>query len=296
MSVTLLVDGNNCLVRSIKAMERTNLSSHGVPTGAVLTFINMLSRYVKEVEPTHVVVCWDGGVSTFRRSIFSGYKAARPERTHEHDMTPFALAKEFLSLANIHHVEHPGVEADDLVAAYCNRRLDPVVILSGDKDFLQLLEDEGPAPVSQIRPGTGVEETWTAKRVEHEMECKPAYIPKVMALTGDSGDGIPGVPGFGTKTAVKALIAHDWNLGKLVYTDDPKWAKKVGGFHDLIALNLRLVNLREPMFVLDVPPLPRFEPTPPPGALAPTLLGFLERWELASVRERFVTGTLWKER
>lgn len=291
MQHTLVVDGNNLLIRSIKAMERTNLSAHGVPTGALHTFINCLSRYVREAEYSHVVVCWDGGASLFRKAIFPGYKADRPERGEEHDIGPFALAKEFLSLVNIHHVEHPGVEADDLVAAYCAGRRWKMTILSGDKDFLQLLDDTEPT-VSQVRPGGGADETWTAARVEAEMGCKPEQIPLVMALTGDTGDGVPGVPGFGTKTAVKALVAHEWDLGKLFDTSDPKWLKKIDGQRSTASRNHALVDLRNPNTV--VPPEPLFQPTTMGSSLAPDLLEFLERYELASVRERFLAGALWK--
>lgn len=296
---TLVIDANNILVRSMKATEgRVSLSSHGVPTAALLVFINTLSRYIREIEPDRVAACWDGGRSTYRLSIDPDYKAARSERTEEPDTGAFALAKEFLSLANIHHVERPGVEADDLIAGYWRMRseVDPFFILSGDKDFLQLLDDN----TFQIRPG-GIHaspetERWDAARVREAMGCTPEQIPLVMALTGDSGDGVLGVPGFGTKTAVKALVAHEWSLGRLLMTADPKWAPKVAGRQDQVVKAKRLVDLREPGPDILLPPPPLFEPTYPDKTMFSALLHFLTKYELASVETRVINGTLWTKR
>lgn len=288
---TLVVDGTNILVRGIKAMEAhgATLSSHGVSTGPLMVFINSMSRYVREENPDRVVVCWDGGRSTYRTGVYAAYKAARHERSGD-ETAHFALAKEFLSLANIHHIERAGVEADDLVASYCRQSEvnERVVILSGDKDFLQLLNGW----TEQIRPGSN-NERWTANRVRSELGCKPEHLPMVMALTGDSGDGVPGVPGFGQKTAVKALSEHDWNLTSLLNTNEAKWAKKIAGHYDQVAIALSLVDLRNDHIGIQVPLAPKFNPTLPPSLLGRELLEFLEHWEMSSIIPRFIGGTLW---
>lgn len=292
---TLALDGNNLLVRGIKAAEgRLHLSAEvdeaEVNTAPLLIFVNSISRYIREDQPDRVVVCWDGGRSSHRLAIFGDYKGARPEPTDptEHrDHTPFVLAKEFLTLAGIHHIEVLNVEADDLVAAYWHRRGDDeFVIVSGDKDFLQLL-DEGTV---QIRPGTGDNETWDAERTADKMGCLPPHIPAVMALTGDSGDGVPGIPGFGTKTAVKFLAKYDWDLDALLAAGEAKLDSK----EDDVRRNLALVDLRTPIPGIEVPEAPVFDPTGPSSILYQELLDWLGRYRMESIQHRLTTDSLWR--
>lgn len=285
MKTLLAVDGNNLLVRAIRAMERSHLSVDGQDTGPLLVFINMLSKYVREAQPDYVVVCWDGGRSSFRLSIWPEYKLARASHSDETDRH-FQLAKDFLSLCNIHHVKMDGVEADDLVAAYC-REFDGIsVILSGDKDFLQLLDDQ----TLQIRP-TGGDELWTAQRVEKSLGCKPEHLPFVKALSGDPSDGIPGIFRVGEKTACKLLALHGWDIHDLLRSDRPI----VAGQTEMVLRNLQLVDLRSPIpelvAVVDPPP---FAPTDPSGILLPELLAFLARYKLTTIKDRLVAGILWR--
>lgn len=292
---TLLVDSNNLLIRAVRATERVPLSADGVPTAALHVYINMLSRHVREERPDRLVVCWDGGRSAYRTGLYPAYKAGRSERPLE-ERGPFAQAKEFLTLAGLHHVERPGWEADDLIAAYWRslRPLDdPVVIVSGDKDLLQLL---GPG-VEQVRPTRSEDpvDRWTAQRVEREMGCRPADLAKVMALTGDPGDGVPGVRGVGPKRAAKMLADHGWDLGALVYTKvaEHDWSADVG---QGVLLSQRLVDLRDLPYhahglVLGQPP--RLAPTAAGDALFPALLAFLDRYQLDQTRSRLLSRQLW---
>lgn len=295
---TLVIDGNNLAMRSIKAAEhRLHLSveidGEEVNTGPLLLFANLVSKYVRQEGPDRVVVCWDGGRSAHRVGIYEHYKAARNERSEGEDegkLTTFGLAKEFLTLSGIHHVEMDGVEADDLVAAYWHRKHNEerLTIVSGDKDFLQLLDGW----TEQLRPGapTPEQERWTSNRVRSEMGCKPEHIPLVMALTGDAGDGVPGIPGFGTKTAVKFLAKYDWDLQKMLDAGEKKLAFQSVAVHR----NLRLVDLRTPIEGIEVPEPPRFEPTVPSSVLYEGLLEWLGLFHLDSVTHRLTTNTLWK--
>lgn len=287
---TLLVDGNNILIRAVKATERVPLSAHGVPTAALMVFVNSLSRHIREEQPDRLMVCWDGGKSSYRRSVFAEYKAKRHDKpTEEQEVeTPFGLAKQFLSFANIHHVEMPGVEADDIIASYWQNKPydEKLVILSGDKDFFQLLNGW----TEQVRPGQGDTDRWTVNRVRSHMQCRPEQIPMVMALTGDTVDGIPGVPGFGTKTAVKWLGRCDWDLKRVVLE-----CPKAEGMWDVIERNLKLVDLRSPMPGVSAPRPPLFTPTDPNGMMYPGLIEFLDAYELRSIRERLLSNTLWRD-
>lgn len=287
---TLVVDGNNILSRASFAVRGKNvvLSNHdGVPTAALMVFINLLSKYVRQEAPDNLVVCWDGGRSIERTRLLPEYKGQRPERPDGPDdpERPFAQAKEFLSLAGVHHVEKAGVEADDLVAAYWGAKhsSERMVILSADKDFLQLLDGW----TEQIRPGTGLDERWTRNRVRSEMKVLPEDLPKVMALTGDHVDNIPGIPRFGTKTAVKVLSQYQWDLDSAV-REHPT----LQGLGETVRRNYALVDLRHAS-VIGRHFAPKFTPTTLTSVMWPDLEQFLLRYDLNSIHDRLVEGTLW---
>lgn len=294
---TLLADANNVAMRSIHAMRRTGLTSDsGVITGPLLAFINTLSHHIREEQPDKVAICWDGGRSEYRLALDSGYKAHRlamPEDQEEDKESTFALAKEFCSVAGLFHVERAGLEADDLIADYVgvSSPNENVVILSSDKDFLQLLEDgPGGGAVEQVRLssyGTPTDR-WTAQRVRDEMGCDPEDLAYAMALAGDVSDNVPGVPRFGMKTAIKALAKADWNFERVV-AEDPRVADHV----ERVRLNLELVDLRSGYDVPHLPALPSFAPTTVGSVMYPMLLSFLTKYQMKSVQTRLYDGTLW---
>lgn len=290
----LLVDGNNLLMRSIHAMGRSGLtSSDGVPTGPLLGFINTLSKHVVEEKPDRLVVCWDGGRSEYRVALDPEYKAHRlamePD-AEEHKRGSFALAKEFCTLAGIHHVERTGVEADDVIAYYWRRAEpgDKVVILSSDKDFLQLVREDRVEQVRLSSAGTPTDR-WTWERVVTEMGCAPEDLASAMALAGDTSDNVPGVPRFGMKTAVKTLAAQNWSLGDLV-RDHPR----VAPYAERVEKNLALVDLTRQLAGLELPALPLFDPTRPGKAMFPHLVTFLRRYQMNTVLVRISESSMWE--
>lgn len=288
-AVTILIaDGNNICMRSIHAMERSGLSVNGVPTGPLLVFINSVSRHIREEKPDRMVVCWDSGPSAFRMALDPNYKAHRKQfsvEAEESKHSSFSLAKEFLALANIHQVERPGFEADDLIAAYiASRAGERSVILSSDKDFLQLIDHQ----VDQVRLSSGGAETdrWTEDRVREEYGCEPRHLALAMALAGDVSDGVPGVPGFGMKTAIKVLAKSGWDLAAVEHP-------KVSAHRDQVDLSLQLVDLLTP--VIEMPSVPEFDPTVPGSALYEQFIQFLTRYRMDSIKAKVFTNTLWKE-
>lgn len=288
----MAVDGSNVLIRSMKAMERAGLSTaDGIPTGGVMTFVNSLARHVAEEQPERLVVCWDGGKSAHRVAIYPDYKERRSGRSDD-THSAFAIAKEFLTLAGVHHVEVEGVEADDLIAHYWRTKGndDRLIILSGDKDFFQLLDGW----TEQVRPGTGPTDRWTSNRVRTEWGCKPEHIPYVMALTGDSGDDVPGVHGIGRKTACKLLGKHQWSLDGLL--SEAASIPRLAGAEGNVRRNLKLVDLRSPFPGLELAQQPpRFEPTTRESVLWGPLIEFLDRYEFAVIRTRLEAGVLWED-
>lgn len=309
MSGTLVVDGNNLLSRAAFAAsgKRAEMSVDGVNTSALFIFINMLSRYVRIVEPSHMCVCWDRG-HRYRDAISSDYKANRKKRTSDdhgdsedgedegYPETPWDQAHEFLLWANIGSLEMDGHEADDLIALVAqNPRVPkPVVILSGDKDLLQLVSPE----VVQLRPGTTSEEYWDEVRVEREYGIPPQQIPYYMAMVGDTSDGVVGIPGIGPKRALAVLTGAegDWQAS-LDRLGEDRAAQAI--------LARRLVDLRYPEWAaysqdetcarLRTSPgiVAAFDPTGPATSGWVAMQEFLDRWRLTSVKERLIEGSLW---
>lgn len=281
----LLVDGSNLLIRSIKALEHTNLSnSEGVSTAAIHAYISSLAGHVATLHPTHVIVCWDGGKSAYRTGVFPEYKANRHSAVEERQ-DAFDLATEFHTLAGIQQEKHDGWEADDLIACYANdTALWPhdIMILSGDKDLLQLVDD---LRVMQIRPGQ--EGHWNRRRVVKEYGVEPSQLALVLALMGDTSDNVPGIHGIGVKTAAKLIVANDGDIeaicakgGKRLCAEDVETIKR----------NLLLVDLSAVPGRPVVTPPQEFQPGSADGA---GLQAWLSRYELQQVLARWREGRLW---
>lgn len=287
----MLVDGNNLLMRCIKAMEYSGLhSNQNWQTGPLTAFVAALGRFTREHRPDSLVICWDHGPSERRMRLYPAYKAARPVRdpeAEERKEAAFGMTKEFLRHTRIQQVSVKGFEADDVVAAYWHRfsPIREVLIVSGDKDFFQLLD----AGTRQLRPdGAGGYQLWDAATVEAKYGCRPDRLPEYMALVGDQVDGVPGVRGIGPKKALKALEAADWNLTDVAVLDE-------GDNYAMAVLSFALVDLRDPSAHPDIPGLKPFDPIDPSerGACL-ELITFLRALGMETILNRFYTGTLWK--
>ncbi len=292
---TLVVDGNNLLARADHAAKggRTQMSVDGVNTSALLIFINLISKYVRQVNPTHLAVMWDHG-HDLRDQISPDYKANRSKHVEEPEdvVTPWRQAKEFLTWAGVPHLARKGFEADDLIAMVAVRNsmrsTGSMVILSGDKDLLQLVD----GVTTQIRPGGTGSETWDTDRVAEELHLLPAHIPMYMAMVGDTSDNVAGVRGIGPKKAVALLEKVGWEWEPLLAElGEEKAAQAV--------LGRRLVDLRYKEFAAwsihwDYPlEVPKFIPTEPGSMLWPPLEQFLSQWQMNSVMHRLKDGSLW---
>lgn len=296
---TLLVDANNLAMRSLHAMQRTGLAnSEGIATGPLLAFINGLCSHLREERPDRVAVCWDGGRSRRRTGVSPIYKAHRESLSEDFKETKrgvFGLAKEFLAASGLQSYEIDGVEADDIIAHFWRSRrqidadldMGSLTIVSSDKDFLQLLEPG----VEQVRLSSANTPTdrWDTKRVEQEHGCQPWVLRYALALAGDVSDNVIGVPRVGMKTAIRVLEKHGWDFSSAL--DDPKIAEHASRMWD----NLALVDLRASYETLPLPDLPPlFRPTEPGSAAYMDLLSFLDRYQLDSVKQRLMLGSLWR--
>ncbi|GLF91469.1 5'-3' exonuclease [Bacillus safensis] len=206
----LLVDGMALLFRSFYATavhHNFMINDRGVPTNGVNGYLKHLLTAVQTFEPTHIVCCWDMGSQTYRNELFQDYKANRGEAPVE--LIPqFDLAKEATEELGIVNVGLKGFEADDcigtLAALYQNEAR--VTVLTGDKDLLQILNDQ--VTVALMQKGIGNYKQYTRALFEEEMGISPKALIDMKALMGDSSDNYPGVKGIGEKTALKFIQTY----------------------------------------------------------------------------------------
>jgi 5'-3' exonuclease len=243
----LLIDGMALLFRSFFATAMTGqfmMNSKGMPTNGVQGFMKHLLMAVEHINPTHVLVCWDMGSSTFRNDMYEGYKANRDAPPVE--LIPqFDLAKQVAEGFNLSNVGVVGFEADDCIGtiakAHASER--KVSVLSGDQDLLQLLDDN--IEIILLKKGFGNYKTFTKELFIEEKGITPTQFIDVKALMGDSSDGYPGVKGIGEKTAIKLIQQYDSidgileNLSKLT----PSQQKKIETDLDMLHLSRKLAEI-----------------------------------------------------
>ena len=195
-----LVDAHAYLHRAYHALPPLT-SPAGKPVGALYGFASMLLSLTRREKPELLVVCFDAPGPTFRYKLFERYKATR-KPIDEDLKSQLALSCEMASAMGFSCAQLPGWEADDLIATLARRgreRGADVVIVSGDKDALQLIDDH--VRVLNEAKGTMLDDA----AVVAKFGVHPAQVGDYLALTGDSSDNVPGVPGIGPVGAVKLL-------------------------------------------------------------------------------------------
>ncbi|MGX9289918.1 5'-3' exonuclease [Bacillus sp. A015] len=206
----LLVDGMALLFRSFYATavhRNFMINDNGVPTNGVNGYLKHLLTAVQTFEPTHIVCCWDMGSQTYRNELFQDYKANRGEPPVE--LIPqFDLAKEATEELGIVNVGLKGFEADDCIGtlAALYQKEARVTVLTGDKDLLQILNEQ--VTVALMQKGIGNYKQYTKALFEEEMGISPKALIDMKALMGDSSDNYPGVKGIGEKTALKFIQTY----------------------------------------------------------------------------------------
>ena len=211
----LIVDMSALAFRSHYAMFKNPLlRSDGMSTGALFGMCQSLISVVFEFKPAFTLCALDCKEKTFRHEMFPEYKAHRPECPPE--LIPQLLLQEELTTAfNFAVARHPGYEADDIIAAYTqlgNKMNWEVLIYSGDKDFMQLLDEHTSMLISH-RGGDSEILRWNG--VKDKMGVEPHQIADFLALVGDQSDNIPGAPGVGKVTAAK-LLEEFGNLSNIL--------------------------------------------------------------------------------
>ncbi len=195
-----LVDGANYLFRAFYAIPRLT-NSKGFPTNALHGFAKMLLKLQKEGKPEYMAVCFDRPEPTFRDEIFENYKANRQAPPEDLEKQ-FPYARPLVEALGLKGIDLPGYEADDIIGTLAKKYASDdteVVIVSGDKDMMQLI---GPNVVMY----DGMKDKWIAeKEVVEKFGVGPEGVVEVLGLAGDSSDNVPGVSGVGPKTASKLI-------------------------------------------------------------------------------------------
>ncbi|MCL2418806.1 MAG: DNA polymerase I [Conexibacteraceae bacterium] len=205
----LLIDGNSLAYRAFFALPESIATSTGIPTNAIFGLASMLVKILTEYGQRPTLVVWDGGY-TGRKEIYPEYKAQRSSRPDllKEQWPHFEPLIEAFGYSNL---RVDGYEADDVIASIAalahhagpDGRPIPVMILTGDRDAFQLVDDS----TRIMAPGRGITDTkiYDAQGVVDRYGIAPELVPDFIGLKGDTSDNIPGVPGIGDKTAADLL-------------------------------------------------------------------------------------------
>ncbi len=207
MNKLLLVDGNAILHRAFHAIPPLTTPEQE-PINAVYGFVSILLNVIQNLKPTHLAVCFDEKEKTFRNKLLPAYQSQRPP-THDDLLSQFGKVRDFLKVAGVPIYSKSGFEADDVIGTIADKsKMDEVVIITGDRDILQLVDDKKNIklfmPVGGLSNGKIFGEAETIGR----MGVPPSQIVDLKALTGDSSDNYFGVRGIGPKTAINLLQCY----------------------------------------------------------------------------------------
>jgi DNA polymerase I len=224
-----LLDGPSLVYRAFFALPESIATSTGEPTNAIFGFASMLVKIVTEYGVCPTVVAWDAGTSG-RTELFADYKAQRRSR-------PNLLKQQWPAMEPLveafgyRNVRVEGYEADDVIASLAERALRaspqvPVMIVTGDRDVFQLIDDAGMVKVMATARGITETKIYDRQAVIDRYGIPPELIPDFYGLKGDTSDNIPGIPGIGDKTASELIQSFGSLEEVLAHVDDVKGAKR----------------------------------------------------------------------
>ncbi len=289
-----LVDGSGYIFRAYHALPPLNRKSDGLPTSAVLGFCNMVWKLMQDarntnvgVVPTHFAVIFDYSSKTFRSDLYPEYKANRSAPPE--DLIPqFGLIRQATVAFNLPCIEIEGFEADDIIATYSRLARESgadTTIISSDKDLMQL-----------VGPTVGMYDPMKDRQIGipeviEKWGVPPEKMIDLQALTGDSVDNVPGVPGIGPKTAAQLLEQFGDLDGLLARASEIKQDKRretIIANADKARISRELVTLKN-----DVPMKEGLDELVLRAPDGPKLIGFLKTMEFTTLTRRVgeATGT-----
>jgi len=195
-----LIDGSNYVYRAFYAIRELS-NSKGFPTNAIYGFTTMLLKLLRDWKPQYIAIVFDLKGPTFRHEAFEAYKATR-RPTPDDLVLQIPYIKDVIRGFSIPVLEKEGLEADDIIGTLARRYADKnikTVIVSGDKDMMQLISDK------VVMTDTMKDKTYDVEAVKERFGVGPEKVIEILGLTGDQSDNIPGVPGIGPKTAQRLI-------------------------------------------------------------------------------------------
>ncbi|MFJ7927606.1 DNA polymerase I [Peribacillus sp. NPDC096448] len=241
----VLIDGNSIAYRAFFALPLLN-NDKGVHTNSVYGFTMMLNRILEEEKPTHILVAFDAGKTTFRHASFKEYKGGR-QKTPPELSEQFPFIRELLDCFRIKRYELENYEADDIIGTLslqAEKDGFEVKVISGDKDLTQLSSPS--TTVSITKKGITEIEEYTPKHIHEKYGLSPLQIIDLKGLMGDASDNIPGIPGVGEKTALKLLHQFETVENLLQSIDEvsgQKLKEKIEEHKDLALLSKELATI-----------------------------------------------------
>ncbi|MBM7653118.1 DNA polymerase I [Neobacillus cucumis] len=241
----VLIDGNSIAYRAFFALPLLN-NDKGIHTNAVYGFTMMLMKILEDEKPTHILVAFDAGKTTFRHKTFVEYKGGR-QKTPPELSEQFPFIRDLLDAYGISRYELENYEADDIIGTLSLKAEQDgfeVKVISGDKDLTQLS-----SPITTVgitRKGITDIEEYTPEHVAEKYGLTPNQIIDMKGLMGDQSDNIPGVPGVGEKTAIK-LLKEFTSLENLLKSIDQvsgnKLKEKLAEFKDQAIMSKELATI-----------------------------------------------------
>lgn len=248
MNKLVLIDGNSLINRAFYATPPLS-AKDGTPTNAVYAFVNMLVRIIGDIKPRYMLVAFDRKEPTFRHEMYADYKGTR--KPMPEDLRPqIDLMKKVLDTMGISRYEQAGIEADDIIGSMAKRYKGDTIIITGDKDSFQLVDET--TSVYFTRRGITETEIYSNENFKEKTGIEPIQIIDLKSMMGDSSDNIPGIAGVGEKTAL-SLVEKYGSLENLYSHIDElsgKLKEKVENSKDIAYLSKTLATIN---VKLDIP-------------------------------------------
>jgi DNA polymerase I len=248
-SPLVLLDGHSLAYRAFFALPGDLQTTTGQLTNVVYGFTTMLVKLFGDFSPDRIAVCFDLGRPAYRHDVYEGYKANR--RTTPDDFaSQMPLVREVLAALRIPVVEVPGYEADDLIATLTRQAGEeelPVLVVTGDRDNLQLIDDQAGVRVMMTRRGITDTAIYDEAAVQERYGVPPERYIDVAALRGDPSDNLPGVPGVGDKTATKLVQTYGTAEEVVAHADEQRGRLRENllAHGDDVLRNKQLMRLRD---------------------------------------------------
>lgn len=278
--VLYLIDATATIHRAYHAIRGLSTSS-GLPTNAVFGFTRMLLKLLQDRSPEYIALCFDSKEKTFRHEMYPEYKATRPPMPDDMRIQ-LPYIREVAAGFRLPVIEMPGFEADDLIGTLAVKARQSgfsVVMVTGDKDFIQLVTESA----SIWDP---MKDKWTdLAEVRRAYALDPGQIIDVMGLSGDTSDNVPGVAGIGPKTALSLIQTFGSMDGVYAHIDavaSPSLRQKLTAHRDQAFLSRTLVTIRT-----DAPLSVQFEDFKMPSPDRMALSGLFRTLEFRQLQQEF---------